>query len=191
MCNASISLSSLVFSLPVGVSRFWAGMAHTSCVLVPVVVMSTVSCRFSGFGRDHDVSPHFLLYPFLSLFAKSFLLAVTPIFLLFLLFLLYFFSFFSLLPLLRVFCSHIFFSSVSPFLGYLDFIRFLVIGHVQSVRFANSNKHNQKHNQTRWVTDGEVCPKEQMPIRSQRSFCVHCPLCSAALLTCCETCHVV
>ena len=37
------------------------------------------------------------------------------------------------------FCSYIFFSSVSPFLGYLDFIRFLVIGHVQSVRFANSN----------------------------------------------------
>ena len=37
----------------------------------------------------------------------------------------------------------IFFSSLSPFLGYLDFIRFLVIGHVQSVRFANLNKHNQ------------------------------------------------
>ena len=141
MCNASISLSSLLFSLPVGVSRFWAGMAHASCVLVPGVVMSTVSCRYSGFGRDHDVSPHFLLYPLLSLFAKSFLLAVTTIFLLFLLY--SFSSFLSLLPLLRAFCSHILFSSVSPFLGYLDFIRFLVIGHVQSVRFANSNKHNQ------------------------------------------------
>ena len=68
---------------------------------------------------------------------KSFLLAVTTIILLFR-------SFFSLLPLLRAFCSHIFFSSVSSFLGYLDFIRFLVIGHVQSVRFANSNKHNQR-----------------------------------------------
>ena len=58
-------------------SRFWAGIAHASCVLVPGVVMSTVSCRYSGFGCDHDVSPHFLLHPFLSLFAKSFLLAVT------------------------------------------------------------------------------------------------------------------
>ena len=72
MCNASISLSSLLFSLPVGVSRFWAVMAHASCVLVPGVVMSTVSCCYSGFGRDHDVSPHFLLDPFLSPFAKSF-----------------------------------------------------------------------------------------------------------------------
>ena len=82
MCNASISLSSLLFSLPVWVSRFWAGMAHASCVLVPGVVMSTVSCHYSGFGLDHDVSPHFLLHPFLCLFAKSFLLAVTTIFLL-------------------------------------------------------------------------------------------------------------
>ena len=85
MWNASISLSSLLFSLPFGVSRFWAGMAHASCVLVPGVVLSTVSCRYSGFGRDHDVSPHFLLHPFLCLFAKSFLLAVTTIFLLLLL----------------------------------------------------------------------------------------------------------
>ena len=40
-------------------------------MLVPGIVMSTVSCRYFGFGRDHDVSPHFLLHPFLSLFAKS------------------------------------------------------------------------------------------------------------------------
>ena len=60
-------------------------MAHASCVLVPGVVLSTVSCRYSGFGRDHDVSPHFLLHPFLCLFAKSFLLAMTTIFLLLLL----------------------------------------------------------------------------------------------------------
>ena len=46
------------FSLPVGVSRFWAGMAHASCVFVPVVVVickhmyvSTVSCHCSGFGH--------------------------------------------------------------------------------------------------------------------------------------------
>ena len=75
-------------------------------------------------------------------------LAVTTIFFfLFFFSFILFLSFFSLLPLLRAFCSHIFFSSVSPFLGYLDFIRFLVIGHVQSARFANSNKHNQPTNQ--------------------------------------------
>ena len=69
---------------------------------------------------------------------------MTTIFLLLLLH--YSFSFLPFSPLLRAFCSHIFFASVSPFLGYLDFIRFLVIGHVQSVRFANSNKHNQPTN---------------------------------------------
>ena len=93
MCNASISLSSRLFFLPLGVSRFWAGMAHASCKLVPVAVMSTVFCRYSGFGRDHDVSPHFLLHPFLSLFAKSVLLAVTTIFLLFRLYSFFFPSF--------------------------------------------------------------------------------------------------
>ena len=128
MCGcrcARLRFFSLFFSLPVGVSRFWAGMAHASCVLAPVVVvickhmyLSTVSCRYSVFGRDHDSSPRFLLYPFLSLFAKSFLLAITTIFFSFFFFFFFsfmsfFLSFFSLLPLRRAFCSNIFFSSVS------------------------------------------------------------------------------
>ena len=43
-----------------------------------------------------------------------------------------------------IFSFHLCLLPSFPFLGYLDLICFLVIGHVQSVRFANSNKHNHQ-----------------------------------------------
>ena len=101
----------------------------------PALAMTTMNLPLFSF----ILSFLFLLKAFFSPWPRFFLFFLFFSFILFL-------SFFSLLPLLRSFCSHIFFSTVASFLGYLDFIRFLVIGHVQSVRFANSNKHNQPTN---------------------------------------------
>ena len=69
---------------------------------------------------------------------------------------------------------------VFPCLGYLDLIHFLVIGHVQSVRFSNSNKRNQAPSllkQNRALFPGLAYPLDRisvsMPANSSEPILSH------------------